>query len=81
MIYVCVHLFTVADCGFLVAPVFGEVNLTDTTFGSVAGYSCGRGYSINGTTMRVCEGSGKWSGTMPLCIRKIVVPTMLILFR
>ena len=81
MIHARVHLFTVVDCGLLVAPLFGEVNLTDTTFGSVAGYSCDRGYSINGTAMRVCEGSGEWSGTMPQCIRKIVVPSMLILFR
>ena len=67
------HFFTVVDCGLLVAPAFGEVNLTDTTFGSLANYTCQSGYSINGTRVRVCEGTGQWSDSMPQCIRKIIV--------
>lgn len=62
----------VVDCGLLMDPVFGEVNITDTIFGSVANYSCQRGYNINGTSMRLCEGNGQWTDQMPQCIRKTI---------
>ena len=77
--YMC-YVFIVVDCGLLVAPVFGEVNITDTTFGSFANYSCQRGYNINGTSMRVCEDTGQWSHSMPQCIRKIVFPACFIFY-
>ena len=74
------YVFIVVDCGLLVAPVFGEVNITDTTFGSLANYSCQRGYNINGTSMRVCEDTGQWSHSMPQCICKIVFPACFIFY-
>ena len=59
------------DCGDLESPLFGEVNVINTTFESVANYTCQRGYSINGTSIRLCGGDGLWLDAMPQCIRKI----------
>ena len=70
--YYCIsHNIIVVDCGALESPEFGDVNINETTFGSIANYSCQTGYVLNGTSERVCEEDGQWTDLMPQCTRKI----------
>ncbi len=65
-----VHVLTCAarDCGGLADPTNGAVDLTNgTIFTSVAVYSCLTGFSVNGTTSRVCQSDGSWSDMPPSC--------------
>ena len=59
---------TVVDCGSLTDPANGAVSLTNTTYNSVATYSCNNGYNLVGDTTRTCQASGSWSETAPTCI-------------
>ena len=55
-------------CGQPDAPSNGAVDTSDgTSFGDVAKYSCGVGYTLNGPTERRCQADGKWSGSVPTC--------------
>ena len=63
-------LFTVVDCGNLANPRNGKVDLTGTTFGSRADYTCNRGYMLDGPQSRSCRADGAWSGREPKCERK-----------
>ena len=51
-------------------PDNGQVELSDTVFGSIATYSCDAGYNLNGSMLRVCMASGQWSEEDPLCQSK-----------
>jgi len=57
-------------CVNLPNPRFGRVDLTGTTVGSTATYTCLPGYTLVGTSTRTCQSSGQWSGVAPVCIRK-----------
>ena len=48
-------------------PANGEVDLDGTTPGSVATYSCGVGFRLNGTSTRTCQMSTEWSESAPTC--------------
>ena len=61
---------SVVDCGALDNPANGEVFLTNTTFNSVATYSCNTGYNLTGDNMRTCLETGFWSGSDPTCSSK-----------
>ena len=56
------------DCGGLSVPSNGQISITATTFGSVATYSCDRGYTLDGNTSRICQSNGQWSGPQPSCV-------------
>ena len=61
------------DCGNLANPTNGRVDLTGTTFGSLATYSCNAGFILaQGSKIRQCEANGQWSGTAPNCVRKLL---------
>jgi hypothetical protein len=60
----------VVDCGNLGDPRNGRVDLTGTTFDSVATYSCIRDYTLEGPRTRRCQADGTWSGREPTCERK-----------
>ena len=60
--------FAAVTCPLLPVPVSGTIDLTDTTVGSVASYSCDDGYDLVGDMMRVCQSDGMWSGDDPQCI-------------
>ena len=57
----------VVDCGALDNPENEVVLSTDTTYNSVATYSCNAGYTLTGDDMRTCQSSGVWSGSKPTC--------------
>jgi len=63
-------LITAVDCGSLANPKNGRVELTGTTFGSTATYSCQNGFILVGSSTRTCQINGLWSGRAPVCSGK-----------
>ena len=49
----------------------GNVIFTNTTFDSVATYSCAPGYALDGDATRRCLADSTWSGTIPSCVCKL----------
>ena len=70
----CYNIFLidiVVDCGI---PMVHAINFTtmsisyiSTTYNSSAAYSCGTGYNLVGTSQRVCQVNGSWSGQPAQC--------------
>ena len=60
----------VVVCPELMDPDNGQVELSDTVFGSAATYSCDDGYNLNGSVSRMCMADGQWSGLDPACQSK-----------
>ena len=60
-------MYAAVDCGNLTDISNGLVSLTETTFGSIATYSCDEGFGLQGSSERVCEATGQWNGSEPLC--------------
>ena len=65
-------MFTaVADCGGLGNPEGGVVSVSETTYDSMATYSCNPRHTlIMGDEERTCQSSGVWSGNEPICMGK-----------
>ena len=57
----------ITDCGTLLDPPNGQVDLTGTGDGSEATYTCSEGYVLIGTEVRTCQSNGNWSSEEPLC--------------
>lgn len=55
------------DCGTLVSPTNGAVNLIGTTLGSVARYTCNPSFRLVGDASRTCLSTARWSGNQPSC--------------
>ena len=56
------------DCGPLSRPPDGSVTTASgTLFGATATYACTVGYTLTGSATRICEVSGAWSGSAPVC--------------
>ena len=55
------------DCGGLDIPENGTLDADETTFGAIARYGCGTGFTIVGDAERTCQADGTWSGTEPFC--------------
>ena len=61
-------LFIAVDCGTLTNPVNGQVTHTaGTLFGQTATYICDSGYNLVGESVRTCQVTGVWSGSVPTC--------------
>ena len=45
----------------------GRVIVLSNTVGSVARYSCNRGFTLVGVEKRTCQINGQWSSTEPYC--------------
>ena len=54
-------------CSTLTQPTNGDVNLTGTTLGQRATYTCDSGYNLVGNSTRMCQATGAWSGSEPTC--------------
>ncbi len=45
--------------------------LSSTNVNSIVKYKCKEGYRLAGSSYRVCQASGKWSGITPKCLGKV----------
>ena len=54
-------------CTDLVPPANGTVEVTGSSLGSVANYSCMEGFELVPAINRICQENGNWSGTDPVC--------------
>ena len=45
----------------------GTVSYDGTGYNMMLEYKCGVGFSLTGSSTRVCRSDGKWSGEEPLC--------------
>ena len=55
------------SCSDLPSPDNGQVVLSGTTFTSTATYSCNTGSILVGSSTRLCQADGMWSGEAPTC--------------
>ncbi|XP_047736006.1 uncharacterized protein LOC125177736 [Hyalella azteca] len=55
------------ECGDLVNPLFGFVEIGGRVVGSRATYKCQEGYHLIGHAERVCQADGTWSGAPTEC--------------
>lgn len=60
------------DCGPLIAPRNGTVNVSITTYEGVAFYNCSHGYNLIGVSRRMCQANATWSSEEPMCEGKCV---------
>ncbi|XP_074555287.1 sushi, von Willebrand factor type A, EGF and pentraxin domain-containing protein 1 [Halichoeres trimaculatus] len=56
-----------AECGTPPSPDHGWVNVTDTSLGSTARYSCEEGYELEGDPVRECLSGRLWTNKAPVC--------------
>jgi hypothetical protein len=64
------------DCGTIVAPANGNVDLTDgTTYESVAVFQCNNGYDMAGAASLECLEDGSWDNAKPTCNIKGLFPS------
>ena len=47
------------------------MDVTNTTAGSLAFYRCMGGFLVGGNDTRVCQEDDSWSGSEPVCNRKL----------
>ena len=69
-VYLYVYFDTAFDCGPLPSINGGAVEYSqETTFESVATYTCDAGFELVGGGMetRTCTETGEWSGDEPTC--------------
>ena len=62
-----VTFFTGVDCSTPKQLRSGTVNYDGTGYNMVVVYKCDEGYSLIGSSTRVCQSSGEWSGEEPFC--------------
>ncbi|KAL4233754.1 G-protein coupled receptor 2 [Mactra antiquata] len=60
-------ILSLQDCGTPSLPPHGDVRLDNTTYSSVAVYSCQQGYQISGNTSTECLYNGSWSYSSVQC--------------
>ena len=63
-----------AYCGNLVTISHGKVHYNGITSGSVAYYSCDRGYTLDKYRPRYCQENKVWSGDKPYCRCTSLIP-------
>ncbi|XP_077504233.1 sushi, von Willebrand factor type A, EGF and pentraxin domain-containing protein 1-like isoform X2 [Amblyomma americanum] len=57
----------IVQCGTLENITNGFVNLSGTTFGSKAEFSCNHGFKLVGNSTRTCGADGRWTDEPPHC--------------
>ena len=70
--YVPPFCYTAIDCGTIELGTLqnGLIMNSETTYNSVATYTCNDGYILNGNATRTCLETGLWSGSVPTCTSK-----------
>ncbi|ELT94722.1 hypothetical protein CAPTEDRAFT_112484, partial [Capitella teleta] len=62
-------------CNYPGRPTNGDIDGTSPAiFGTVATFSCDDGFSLNGNSEIICQANGKWSGSKPSCVCKMLPP-------
>ena len=67
-------IFSVVDCGSLVAPANGQVdssNTSRTIIGSVFTFACHTGYILSHQEEIICGTDGMWSPETPSCLGEL----------
>jgi CUB/sushi domain-containing protein len=59
----------IGGCGDPGTPSNAVRDLSGSSVGSTVNYRCNTGYTISGTSFRVCQSSGSWSGRLPQCTK------------
>ena len=60
------------DCGLLRIPHNGWMFGSKTTHPNNVSFTCGLGFTLDGSSERMCLRNGSWSGQQPKCLRKIM---------
>ena len=63
----------VIDCGDPGTLSNGSRTGSVFTFGGTVRYRCNQGYRLSGSSNRICEASGRWSGIKAVCRGKYYV--------
>ncbi|XP_035674957.1 P-selectin-like [Branchiostoma floridae] len=66
---------TELQCASLAAPNHGMVSSSTNLVGDTVTFSCDPGFEIHGSTDRLCQADGTWSGSQPRC-RKVRCPEL-----
>ena len=64
---------TAFNCDQLGPPTNGQLRLSNST---TVNYTCDTGYRLRGASTRRCTAIGKWTGSVPQCIRKLRATTI-----
>ena len=70
MVQMCSLFSTEIKCPYLKFPETGQIDLSSTSIGGLAEYSCHGGYLLAGDQERTCLPEGEWSGAEPECVGK-----------
>ena len=60
-------------CPKLADPANGAVKSSGYYLGDKAVHSCNSGFQLSGNRVRKCLSNGKWSGSAPVCQRKLII--------
>ena len=64
--------FPVVDCGDPITLVHSQLsNVTGTSVGNTATYTCDEGFEVEGAIVSICESNGQWSDPDFECQGKI----------
>ena len=64
-------VFLAIDCHTPDTPHNGLIHFQATTLNEKVVHSCKAGYLLIGASFRACQANGLWSGSSPLCVRKL----------
>lgn len=61
-------LFAAVQCPSL--DILGKINMNcsrEPVFGTVCNFTCPEGWTLNGSSVLMCDVTGHWSGVLPTC--------------
>lgn len=61
---------SVKNCGDPGAPANGLKIGNEFTYGKDVWFDCNPGFKLQGSSQRICEATGTWSGTQATCVGK-----------
>ncbi|CAK1553966.1 unnamed protein product [Leptosia nina] len=67
-------MYAVSSCGFPGVPAHCSVSFSEEKYvsGTVATYTCDRGFELLGPSRRICDGNGRWSPDgIPFCVLNV----------